>query len=102
MWSGTPYGEKIIAELILPETSIVLEIAKLFLNVFPYDSIDILKDKGEDGKYTQLIEFCESGKENEVFCIAEAGMHGRKSCMVINNKLSEPLLRLFFVFKFKK
>lgn len=50
------YKEKILATVRLPTNGIIVEIGGLLLNHLNYKSIDILKDKGVDGKYEQLIE----------------------------------------------
>lgn len=53
------YREKILATIKLPTNGIIVKIGGFLLNHLNYKSIDILKDKGVDGKYEQLIELTE-------------------------------------------
>ena len=58
------YREKIIAIMNLPINSVIFEIGGLLLNHLNYKSIDILKNKGSDGKYEQLIELDACSRED--------------------------------------
>lgn len=63
------YHETIIATIRLPLNSIVFEIGGFLLNHLGYDSIDILKDKGVDGRYEQLLELCSYDGKRMDYCI---------------------------------
>lgn len=63
------YHETVIARIRLPLNSIIFEIGGFLLNHMGYDSIDILKDKGADGKYEQLLELCSYDGKRMRYCI---------------------------------